>query len=155
MLACALQGRSTNRTRNDRRLEKVASQTGLLAGVGEVSESEGVAPQGFQAAVDGFSEAVGRVVVEVGEHVGAAAPQGESELPTAPGFFTPFVERFGFFDSIADNAIGADRSSYYRATFHWRACLLKTWSKHFERLDIIVTGHYFSRDYAVLRRPPN
>jgi hypothetical protein len=86
-------------------------------------------------------------VVEVGEHVGAAAPQGATELPTAPGFVTPFVERFGFFDSIADNGIGADRSSYYRATFHSRAYVREAWSKYFEILDIIVMGHHFSQDY--------
>ena len=40
--------------------------------MGEVSESEGVAAQGFQAAVDGFGGAVGGVVVEVGQHIGAA-----------------------------------------------------------------------------------
>lgn len=70
-------------------------------------------------------------------------------------FFTPFVERFGYFDSIADNAIGADRTSYYRAIFHARVNLRETWPKYFEILDIIVMGHHFSQDYVVLRRPAN
>ena len=48
--------------------------------MGEVAESEGVSAQGFQAAVDGFGGAVGGVVVEVGQHVGAAAVQGAAEL---------------------------------------------------------------------------
>jgi len=48
--------------------------------VGEVSESEGVAAECFQAAVDGLGRAVGGVVVEVGQYVGAAPPQGAAEL---------------------------------------------------------------------------
>ena len=49
-------------------------------GSGEVYESEGVAAQGFQAAVDGFGGSVGSVVIEVGQYVGVAAPQGTAQL---------------------------------------------------------------------------
>ena len=48
--------------------------------MGEVSESEGVAAEGFEAAVDGFGGAVGGVVVEVGQYVGAAPMEGAAEL---------------------------------------------------------------------------
>ena len=48
--------------------------------MGEVSESEGVAAQGFQASVDGFGGPVGGVVVEERQDVGAAALQGAAQL---------------------------------------------------------------------------
>jgi len=48
--------------------------------VGQIPESKGVAAQGFEAAVDGFGGAVGGVVVEVGQYVGVAAPQGAAQL---------------------------------------------------------------------------
>jgi hypothetical protein len=48
--------------------------------MGEVSESEGVSAECFQASVDGLGGAVGAVVVELGQHVGAAAPQGVADL---------------------------------------------------------------------------
>jgi hypothetical protein len=48
--------------------------------VGEVAESEGVAAQRFQPAVDRFGGAVGGVVVEERQNVGAAALQGAPEL---------------------------------------------------------------------------
>ncbi|ODR19159.1 hypothetical protein BHQ23_20560 [Mycobacterium gordonae] len=67
--------------------------------------------------------------------------------------FAPFVERFGFFDSIADNAIGEDRSTYYRATYHSRSYIRQTWAKYLEIVDVIVMGQHFSQDYVVLRRP--
>lgn len=66
---------------------------------------------------------------------------------------TPFVERFGFFDSIADNAIGEDRSTYYRATYHSRSYIRQAWSRYFEIIDVIVMGQRFCQDYVVLRRP--
>lgn len=67
--------------------------------------------------------------------------------------FTPFVERFGFFDGIADNAIGEDRNTYYRATYHSRSYIEQTWSRYFEIIDVIVMGQHFSQDYVILRRP--
>jgi hypothetical protein len=51
-----------------------------LAVVGEVSESERVAAQGFQSAVDRLGGSVGGVVVKEGQDVGAASPQGAAEL---------------------------------------------------------------------------
>jgi hypothetical protein len=48
--------------------------------VNEVPDAEGVAALRFQASVDGFGGSVSGVVVEVGEHVGAAALQGSAEL---------------------------------------------------------------------------
>ena len=58
--------------------------------MGEVSESEGVASQGFQAAVDGFGGSVGGVVLEERQHVGAAPPQGVAQLCqfVQPGRYT-------------------------------------------------------------------
>ena len=47
--------------------------------MGEVSESEGVAGQGFQTAVAGFGGAVGGVVIGEGQYV-VAAPTGAPEL---------------------------------------------------------------------------
>src|SRR6185436_20630880 len=64
----------------DLRGEVAAVQEGSDAVVGEVAESQGVAAEGFEAAVDGFGGSVGGVVVEVGQHVGAAPMQGASEL---------------------------------------------------------------------------
>ena len=48
--------------------------------MGQISESERVAAQGFQAAVDRFGGSVGGVVVEERQHVVAAAVQGAAEL---------------------------------------------------------------------------
>ena len=48
--------------------------------MGEVSESEGVAAQGFQSPVDRFGGPVGGVVVKEGQDVGSASPQGAAEL---------------------------------------------------------------------------
>lgn len=67
--------------------------------------------------------------------------------------FAPFVERFGFFDGVADNAIGEDRSTYYRATYQSRSNIRQAWSRYFEIIDVIVMGQHFSQDYVVLRRP--
>jgi hypothetical protein len=67
--------------------------------------------------------------------------------------FAPLVERFGFCDSIADNATGEDRSTYYRAAHHSRSYIRQASSRYFEIIDVIVKGHHFSQDYVVLRRP--
>ena len=48
--------------------------------MGEVAESEYVAAQCFEMPVDGFGGVVGGVVVEEGQDVVAAAPQGTAEL---------------------------------------------------------------------------
>lgn len=64
----------------------------------------------------------------------------------------PFLERFGFFDLIADPAIGAHRDTYYRATFQTRAHVKNTWSRYFEVLDIFVAANSFIQDFVVLRR---
>ena len=48
--------------------------------MGEIAESQGVAAQCFQSAVDGFGRPVGGVVIEEGQDVCAAAPQGAAQL---------------------------------------------------------------------------
>ena len=79
---------------------------------------------------------------------------GEGQYYRQPqALFAPFVERFGFFDSIADDAIGEERSTYYRATYNSRSHIWQTWSRYFEIIDVIVMGHHFAQDYVVLRRP--
>jgi SAM-dependent methyltransferase len=65
---------------------------------------------------------------------------------------TPFVERFGFFDGIPDAAIGQDRDTYYRATFHRRDYVRDVWSKHFEILDVIPASNAMLQDFIVMRR---
>jgi SAM-dependent methyltransferase len=78
---------------------------------------------------------------------------GEGQYYREPQtLFAPFVERFGFFDSIADDAIGEDRSTYYRATYNSRSYIQQTWPRYFEIIDVIVMGH-FAQDYVVLRNP--
>jgi len=64
----------------------------------------------------------------------------------------PFVEAFGFFDGIADTAIGAERSDYYRATYHARRYIRANWSRYFDILDIFVMANAFSQDIVVLRK---
>ncbi len=66
---------------------------------------------------------------------------------------TPFVQRFGFFDGIPDAAIGAERSDYYRASYHSRAYIKKHWGSYFEILDVIVMANAFAQDFVVVRRP--
>ncbi len=57
----------------DQCVECTAVQEGAPAVVDEVSESKGVAAQGFQAAVDGFGGSVGGVVIEERQDVVASA----------------------------------------------------------------------------------
>lgn len=65
---------------------------------------------------------------------------------------TAFVERFGIFDLTPDAAIGADKDTYYRATFHSREYIKKYWSKNFEILDVIPVANAFHQDFIVMRR---
>jgi SAM-dependent methyltransferase len=65
---------------------------------------------------------------------------------------TPFVERLGFFDSSPDAAIGKERDTYYRATFHAREYIRKHWTRDFEILDFIAVANAFHQDFVVMRR---
>jgi SAM-dependent methyltransferase len=65
---------------------------------------------------------------------------------------TPFVERTGFYDSCPDQAIGKDRDTYYRATFHAREYLREHWTRDFEILDFIPVANAFLQDFVVMRR---
>src|SRR5690606_11385803 len=60
----------------------------------------------------------------------------------------PFVDRFGFFDALPDAAIGADRDTYYRATYQSRAHVRQLWGKHFEILDVIPAANSFIQDFV-------
>jgi SAM-dependent methyltransferase len=97
-------------------------------------------------------EQIGRILKPGG--LAVLTVHGEGLYYRQPqALFAPFVERFGFFDGIADNAIGEDRSTYYRSTYQSRSYIRQAWSRYFEIIDVIVMGHHFSQDYVVLRRP--
>ncbi len=64
----------------------------------------------------------------------------------------PFVDRFGFFDALPDAAIGADRDTYYRATYQSRAHVRQLWGRRFEILDVVAAANSFIQDFVVLRR---
>lgn len=68
------------------------------------------------------------------------------------GIPLPFVEKFGFFDGIADTAIGKERSDYYRATYHARGYIRDNWTRYFTILDIFVMANAFTQDIVVLRK---
>jgi hypothetical protein len=79
---------------------------------------------------------------------------GEKTFYENPASFAlPFVERFGIFDGISDDALGANLDRYYRATFHSRSYIKENWSKFFDILDVIPVSNAFLQDYVVLRRP--
>jgi SAM-dependent methyltransferase len=67
-------------------------------------------------------------------------------------FAIPFIEQFGFFDGIPDEAIGLDRKNYYRATYNDHKHIHETWSLYFEVLDIIPSTNAFRQDYIVLKK---
>lgn len=69
------------------------------------------------------------------------------------GFAAGFVPRFGFFDGIADRALGDDRVTRYRTSFHARPYLRRVWGEAFEILDIVPAANGFLQDFVVLRRP--
>jgi hypothetical protein len=48
---------------------------------------------------------------------------------------------------------GEDPSTYYRAAYHSRSYIRQGLARYFEIVDVIVRGHHFSQDYAMLRRP--
>jgi len=64
----------------------------------------------------------------------------------------PFIETFGFFDGIPDEAIGKEMNKYYRATYHDRVYLEDTWSLYFDILDVIPAANAFRQDFVVMRR---
>lgn len=64
----------------------------------------------------------------------------------------PFVEKFGFFDGISDAAIGEDRDSYYRATFHSRQYVYKEWSAYFDIKNFYPMANAFRQDFVVLAK---
>lgn len=65
----------------------------------------------------------------------------------------PFLEQFGFFDGMPDDAIGKEMNEYYRATYQSTAYTRKNWSRDFEILDIIPGTNAFVQDYVILRKP--
>ncbi len=64
----------------------------------------------------------------------------------------PFVEQFGFFDGFSDSALGAEKSNYYRATYHDRLYINQVWSDYFEIVDIVPACNAFRQDYVILRK---
>ena len=64
----------------------------------------------------------------------------------------PFAEQFGFFDGIADPALGSDYDRYYRSSYHARKYIMDKWSNGFDVLDIIPASNAFLQDFVVLRR---
>lgn len=79
---------------------------------------------------------------------------GEMALYAEPaGLALPFVERFGFFDGIADAALGAGQVLRYRSTYHARRYIRAVWSRWFEILDVIPAANAFRQDFVVLKRP--
>ncbi len=64
----------------------------------------------------------------------------------------PFLEKFGFFDGIADEAIGSERSSQYRATFQTTAYTKQMWRRSFDIIDVIHGTSAFTQDFIVMKR---
>jgi SAM-dependent methyltransferase len=69
------------------------------------------------------------------------------------GFAAGFVARFGFFDGIADRALGEEQVARYRTSFHARGYLRRVWGAMFEILDIVPAANGFLQDFVVLRKP--
>jgi SAM-dependent methyltransferase len=68
------------------------------------------------------------------------------------GIMLPFVEKFGFFDGIADPAIGSERDLYYRATYHSRNYIRNEWSRYMDVLGVAPMANAFRQDFVVLRK---
>lgn len=83
---------------------------------------------------------------------GEFAIYGDYALTGVVGILTPFVEKFGFFDGIPDNAIGADRDTYYRASYHSRGYLKTNWTRYLSIVDVIPATNAFRQDFVVLRK---
>lgn len=84
---------------------------------------------------------------------GEATTYGSYALGGVTGFMVPFVDKFGFFDGIPDGAIGSDRDTYYRSTYHSRGYIRANWSRYLEVLDIIPAANAFRQDFVVLKAP--
>ena len=67
----------------------------------------------------------------------------------------PFTDKFGFFDGIADSAIGSDRDTYYRATYHSRKYIESEWSKYLDVIGFYPIANAFRQDFVVLVKRDN
>lgn len=78
---------------------------------------------------------------------------GEGSFYKSPtSICLPFVEKFDFFDGVADSAIGSDLDTYYRAAYHSRRYLNKYWTEYFEFSAIIPLANSFNQDFIVLKK---
>lgn len=77
---------------------------------------------------------------------------GETAYANPTLIALPFVDKFGFFDGMADAAIGSDMDTYYRSTFHARWYVREQWSRYFDILDIIPAANAFLQDFVVVRK---
>lgn len=77
---------------------------------------------------------------------------GEYALSGTVGISTPFVDKFGFFDGVPDNALGDGLDTYYRATYHARRYIRENWGRYLEVLDIVPAANAFRQDFVVLKK---
>jgi len=78
---------------------------------------------------------------------------GEYNLYESPhSIALPFVEKFGFFDSIPDPAIGAEKETYYRATYQSRSYTRDNWGTVLKLVDVVPAANSFSQDYVILQK---